>query len=55
MTDTVRQGYIEFPAEWEYMESNTVGLFVTRVVHQKPDGQIDTRTSRRHRKGFGPE
>jgi len=55
MTDTVRQGYIEFPAEWEYMESNNVGPFITRVVHQKPDGQIDTRTSRRHRKGFGPE
>ncbi|MFN2173241.1 MAG: hypothetical protein ACK2UF_17595 [Candidatus Promineifilaceae bacterium] len=55
MTQTVNQTYIEFPAEWKHMESNKIGPFVTRVVHQKPDGQIDTRTSRRHRKGFGPE
>jgi hypothetical protein len=55
MTETVNQGYIEFPADWEHLESNNVGPFVTRVVYRTPDGQIDARTSRRHRKGFGTE
>lgn len=55
MTETVKQGYIEFPSEWEHLESSSLGPFVTRIVHRKPDGKLDARTSRRHRKGFGPE
>lgn len=55
MSETVKQGYIEFPAEWEHLESKKIGPFVTRIVHRRPDGQMDVRTSRRHRKNFGPE
>jgi hypothetical protein len=55
MTEAVTQGYIEFPSEWEHLESTRIGPFVTRIVHRKPDGQTDTRTSRRHRKGFGSQ
>ena len=52
---TSKQSYIVFPSEWEHLESEGIGPFVTRVVHRTPDGQIDSRTSRRHRKGFGAE
>jgi hypothetical protein len=46
MVGVVNQGYIEFPAEWKHLESNNVGPFITRIVHRKPDGRTDTRTSR---------
>jgi hypothetical protein len=55
MTQTVKQGYIHFPSEWEHIESRHVGPFITRIVHRRPDGSSDVRTSRRHRKHFGPE
>ena len=55
MTTTVKQGYIHFPSEWEHVKSQQVGPFVTRIVHHRPDGSLDVRTSRRHRKDFGPE
>lgn len=55
MTTTVEQTYIGFPSEWEHVESRQVGPFVTGVVHRQPDGSLDVRTSRRHRKNFGPE
>lgn len=55
MTETVRRGYIEFPQEWEHLESKKIGPFVTRIVHRRPDGEMDVRTPRRHRKNFGPE
>ena len=55
METQIRRGYIDFPSEWEHVESRSVGPFVTRVVHRRSDGSEDVRTSRRHRKNFGPE
>ncbi len=52
---TATRGYIRFSEEWEHLESQHVGPFLTRIVHRRPDGTTDIRTSRRHRKGFGPE
>lgn len=43
-----------FPPDWKHVESSTVGPFVTRVVYNLPNGARDTRTTRRHRKMFGP-
>jgi hypothetical protein len=53
MNTSVKRGYIYFPADWEHIESKTIGPFVTRIVHRRPDGSEDMRTSRRHRKRFG--
>lgn len=55
MATTEKQGYIRFASDWEHVESQQVGPFVTRVVHRRLDGKLDVRTSRRHRKDFGPE
>ena len=55
MATQTRHGYIDFPAEWEHVETHSVGPFVTRVVHRRGDGVEDVRTSRRHRKNLGPE
>ncbi len=55
MAAQVTRGYIGFPAEWEHVETHTVGPFVTKVVHRREDGVQDARTSRRHRKNLGPE
>ena len=55
MTAVTERGYIHFSDEWEHIESHHVGPFVTRIVHRRPDGSTDVRTSRRHRKEFGPE
>jgi len=55
MTSSVRQSYIHFSDKWEHIQSQHVGPFLTRIVHRRPDGRMDTRTSRRHRKLFGPE
>ena len=55
MTTTAKQGYIEFPTNWQHGESHKSGPFVTRVVHQREDGSTHTWSSRRHRKGFGPQ
>lgn len=55
MTSVVKRGDINFPAEWEHLESRQVGPFVTRIVHRRTDGTTDVRTARRHRKQFGPE
>ena len=55
MTTSVKRGYIHFSDDWEHVESQHVGPFVTRIVHQRPDGSTDVRTSRRHRKQFGPQ
>lgn len=52
---TVERGYIHFSAEWEHLQSEGIGPFVTRIVHRRQDGSQDIRTSRRHRKWFGPE
>jgi hypothetical protein len=55
MTTKQEQSYIHFADEWEHIESQHVGPFTTRIVHRRPDGSLDVRTSRRHRKLFGPE
>lgn len=55
MATQTRHGYIDFPAEWEHVETHSVGPFVTRVVHRRKDGVQDIRTSRRHRKNLGAE
>jgi len=55
MTTTVKRGHIHFSSDWEHLESEKVGPFVTRIVHRRDDGALDVRTSRRHRKRFGPE
>lgn len=55
MSTSIKRGYIHFPDTWEHIESQYVGPFVTRIVHRRPDGTVDVRTSRRHRKQFGPE
>ncbi len=55
MTTAVKRGYIQFPSEWEYIEAQQVGPFMTRIVHRRQDGSLDVRTSRRQRKEFGPE
>lgn len=55
MEDTIKRGHISFSPEWEHLESQKVGPFVTRIVHRRDDGTLDVRTSRRHRKQFGPE
>lgn len=44
---------VDFPAEWELLETEGIGGFVTRVVHRRPDGSEHAWTSRRHRKGRG--
>ncbi|AKB31100.1 hypothetical protein MSSIH_0410 [Methanosarcina siciliae HI350] len=55
MSTSIKRGYIYFPDTWEHIESQYVGPFATRIVHRRPDGTVDIRTSRRHRKRFGPE
>lgn len=54
MTTTVKRGYIHFSEEWEHIDSEHVGPFITKITHRRPDGTTDVRTSRRHRKHFGP-
>lgn len=44
---------VDFPAEWDLLETEGVGGFVTHVVHRRPDGSTHVWTSRRHRKGRG--
>ncbi len=55
MTATIKRGYIHFSSDWEHVESQKAGPCVTRIVHRRNDGVLDVRTSRRHRKQFGPE
>lgn len=44
---------VEFPEEWEILETGGAGGFTTRVAYRKPDGSEHVWTSRRHRKGRG--
>jgi hypothetical protein len=55
MPNSIKQGYILFSDEWEHIKTQYVGPFATRVVHRRSDGTLDVRTSRRHRKQFGPK
>lgn len=52
---TVSLGCMDFPADWKHVESQGSGRFTTRVVHQLDDGSTHVWSSRRHRKGFGPQ
>ena len=49
----IKRGYLEFPAEWEYLESRHIGPFITQITHRLEDGATHIWNSRRHRKGFG--
>lgn len=53
-TTMIERGYIQFSDQWEHVETHGVGPFVTKITHLRPDGATDVRTSRRHRKRFGP-
>jgi hypothetical protein len=55
MSTSEQRGHIYFSSDWELIETRQVGPFVTRMEHRRPDGSTDVRTSRRHRKQFGPE
>lgn len=50
-----KRAFVNFSDEWEHIESQYVGPFATRIVHRRPDGTVDARTSRRHRKHFGSD
>lgn len=45
--------HVDFPAEWRHIRTETVGPFITRVLHRLPDDRLHIWTSRRHRKGRG--
>lgn len=44
---------VNFPEDWEILETSGAGSFTTRVVYRKPDGSERVWTSRRHRKSRG--
>ncbi len=54
-TENIDRPFVRFSSDWELLEAQKVGPFVTRIVHRRADGTQDVRTSRRHRKQFGPE
>lgn len=45
--------HVDFPEDWEILETSGAGSFITRVVYQKPDGTERVWTSRRHRESRG--
>ena len=45
--------HVDFPDDWEILETAGAGDFTTRVSYRKPDGTEHIWTSRRHRKGRG--
>lgn len=55
MTSLSTIGHLQIPAEWKHLDTSYVGPFVTRITHELNDGSIHVWSSRRHRKGFGPE
>ncbi|MFN2264564.1 MAG: hypothetical protein ACK2UM_09880 [Anaerolineales bacterium] len=55
MTETTVQDHLQTPAEWKHLESQHVGPFLTRMIHERKDGSTHIWSSRRHRKNFGPE
>jgi len=55
MQPSRKQGYLHVPDSWEHVRTERIGPFVTRILHRRPDGFQDVRTSRQHRKRFGPE
>lgn len=55
MTSTAKGGHLWFPSEWTYVSSDGFGPFTTRIEHRREDGSIHLWSSRRHRRGYGPE
>ena len=45
--------HVDFPEEWEILETGGAGSFTTRVEYRTQDGSERVWTSRRHRKGRG--
>ena len=45
--------HVDFPENWEILETAGAWNFITRVVYRKPDNTEHVWTSRRHRKGRG--
>lgn len=45
--------HVDFPDDWEILDTSGAWSFITRVVYRKPDGSEQVWTSRRHRKGRG--
>lgn len=45
--------HVNFPKDWEILETSGAWNFTTRVAYRKPDGSEHVWTSRRHRKGRG--
>ena len=45
--------HVDFPENWEILETSGAWNFITRVVYRKPDDSEHVWTSRRHRKGRG--
>ena len=43
--------HVDFPEDWEILDAEGAGGFITRVTYRKPDGSERVWTSRRHRKG----
>lgn len=52
---TVKQGDFEFPSQWTHVSSDGRGPSTTRIEHQREDGSAHIWSSRRHRRGYGPE
>jgi hypothetical protein len=50
-----RLPHVPSPAGWQLVHCDGAGPFVSRIVHRLPDGSLHTWTSRRHRKGWGPQ
>lgn len=44
---------VDFPEDWEILNAEGAGGFITRVTYRRPDGSERVWTSRRHRKGRG--
>lgn len=45
--------HVDFPRDWEILDTSGAWNFITRVVYRKPDSTEHVWTSRRHRKGRG--
>lgn len=45
--------HVDFPKDWEILDTSGAWNFITRVVYRKPDSTEHVWTSRRHRKGRG--
>ncbi|MGF1472336.1 MAG: hypothetical protein ACFB50_11450 [Rubrobacteraceae bacterium] len=51
--ENLENTHVEFPEDWEILETGGAGSFTTRVAYRKADGSEHVWTSRRHRRGRG--